>query len=69
MIVISMKITVMMTVMIIRLAMFFLSEFSSTDTGDSQDSRGREGTTFYSTLPLYQFHPLTNIETFICNFA
>ena len=66
MIVISMKITVMMTVMIIRLAMFFLSGFSSTDTDDSQDSRGKEGTTFYSTLPLY---PLTNIETFICNFA
>ena len=59
-------ITVMMTVMIIRLSMFFLSGFSSTDTDDSQDSRGREGTTFYSTLPLY---PLTNIETFICNFA
>ena len=48
---------------------FFLSGFSSADTEDSQDSRGREGTTFYSTLPLYQFHPLTNIETFICNFA
>ena len=70
MIVVSMMmITVMMTVMIIHLAMFFLSGFSSTDTDDSQDSRGREGTTFYSTLPLYQFHPLTNIETFICNFA
>ena len=67
MIVVSMMmITVMMTVMIIHLAMFFLSGFSSTDTDDSQDSRGREGTTFYSTLPLY---PLTNIETFICNFA
>ena len=41
MIVISiMIITVMMTVMIIRLAMFFfLSGFSSADTDDSQDSR------------------------------
>ena len=32
----------------------------------SQDSRGREGTIFY---PLYHFHPLTNIQTFVCNFA
>ena len=31
---------------------FFLTGFSLTDTDDSQDSRGREGTTFYSTLPL-----------------
>ena len=31
---------------------FFLSGFSFTDTGDSQDSKGREGTIFYSTLPL-----------------
>ena len=28
---------------------FFLSGFSFTDTNDSQDSRGREGTIFYST--------------------
>ena len=45
---------------------FFLSGFSFTDTDDSHDSRGREGTIFYS---LYHFHPLTNIQTFICNFA
>ena len=31
---------------------FFLAGFSFTDTGDSQDGRAREGTTFYSTLPL-----------------
>ena len=43
---------------------FFLSGFSFTDTDDSQDSRGREGTIFY----LYQFHPLTNIQALICNF-
>ena len=30
----------------------FLSGFSFTDTDDSQDSRWREGTIFYSTLPL-----------------
>ena len=31
---------------------FFLSGFSFTDTGDSQDSKGREETTFCFTLPL-----------------
>ena len=31
---------------------FFLSGFSLTDTDDSQDSRGREGTIFYYTLLL-----------------
>ena len=31
---------------------FFLLGFSFTDTDDSQDSRRREGTIFYSTLPL-----------------
>ena len=41
---------------------FFLSGFSFTDTDDSQDSRGREGQSF---IPLYHFHPLTNIDTFI----
>ena len=30
----------------------FLSGFSFTDTDDLHDSRGREGTIFYSTLPL-----------------
>ena len=45
---------------------FFLSGFSLTDTDNSQDSRGREGTFF---IPLYHFHLLTNIQTFMCNFA
>ena len=38
--------------MIIVLHFFFLLGFSFTDTEDSQDSRIREGTVFYSTLPL-----------------
>ena len=45
---------------------YFLSGFSFTDTGDSQDSKGSEGTIFFS---LYHFQPLTNIQTSICNFA
>ena len=35
---------------------FFLSGFSFTDTDDSQDSRGRKGTIFYSSLPLPPAH-------------
>ena len=35
---------------------FFLSGFSSTNTDDSQDSRGREGAIFYSTPPLPPAH-------------
>ena len=46
--------------------LFFLLGFSLKNTGNSQDSRGREGTIFYFTLPL---PPLTNIQKFICNFA
>ena len=34
------------------MSVFFLSGFSFTDTDDSKDSRGREETIFYSTLPL-----------------
>ena len=45
---------------------FFLSGFSFTHTDGSQDSRGREGPSF---ILLYHFHLLTNIQTFICNFA
>ena len=45
---------------------FFLSGFFFTDTSDSQDSRRMEGTIFF---PLCHFHPLTNIQTFICNFT
>ena len=32
------------------------------DTGDLQDSRGKEGTIYL--FKLYHFHPLTNIQTF-----
>ena len=45
---------------------FFLSGFSSqtlTIHGTAREGRGP------SFIPLYHFHPLTNIETFICNFA
>ena len=49
-----------------RFFFFFLSGFSFTDTDNSQDSRGREGTFF---IPLYHFRLLTNIQTFMCNFA
>ena len=45
---------------------FFLSGFSFTGTGNSQDSRGRRGPFF---IPLYHFHPFTNIQTFMGNFA
>ena len=50
----------------IYIYIYILSGFSFTDTDDSQDSReGREP----SFIPLYHFHLLTNIETFICNFV
>ena len=45
---------------------FFSIRVFFTDTDDPQDCRGGEGPSF---IPLYHFHPLTNIETFICNFA
>ena len=45
---------------------FFLSGFSITDTDDSQDSRGREGTIFYSTLPLPPAHEHSDIYLQLC---
>ena len=45
---------------------FFLSEFSFTDTDNSQDSRGREGTIFYSTLPLPPAHEHSDIYLQLC---
>ena len=45
---------------------FFLSGFSFTDTDDSQDSRGREGTIFYSTLPLRPAHERSDIYLQLC---
>ena len=45
---------------------FFLSGFSYTDTDDSQDSRGREGTILYSTLPLPPAHKHSDIYLQLC---
>ena len=45
---------------------FFLSEIFLNDTDDLLESRGREWTIF---IPLYNFHFLTNIRAFICNFS
>ena len=46
--------------------LFFSIRVFFTDTDNSQDSRERDEPSF---VPLYHFHPLKNIETFICNFA
>ena len=43
-----------------RLQFFFIRVFF-TDTDNSQDSRGREGTIFYSTLPLPPAHEHSDI--------
>ena len=45
---------------------FFQSGFSFTDTDDSQDSKGREGTIFYSTLPLPSAHEHRDIYLQLC---
>ena len=45
---------------------FFLSGFSFTDTDDPQDSSGREGTIFYSTLPLPSAHEDSDIYVQLC---
>ena len=45
---------------------FFLSGFFFTETGDSQDSREREGTIFYSTLPLPLAHKHSDIYLQLC---
>ena len=45
---------------------FFLTGFSLTDTDDSQDSRGREGNIFYSTLPLSPAHEHSEIYLQLC---
>ena len=59
--VMTMMLTIVMAKVMIRvvevvLHFFFLSVFSFTDTDDSQGSRGREGSIFYSTLPLPPAH-------------
>ena len=48
------------------LDLFFLLGFSFTETDDSQDSRGREGTIFYSTLPLPPAHEHSDIYLQLC---
>ena len=45
---------------------FFLSGFSFTDTDDWQDSWWREGTIFYSTLPLPPAHEHWDIYLQLC---
>ena len=47
-------------------SIFFPSGFSFTDTDDSQDSKGREGTIFYSTLPLPPAHQHSDIYLQLC---
>ena len=46
--------------------LLFLSGFSFTDTDDSQDSRGRERTFFYSTLPFPPAHEHSDIYLQLC---
>ena len=45
---------------------FFLSGFSFTDTDDSLDRRGKEGTIFYSTLPFPPAHEYSDIYLQLC---
>ena len=44
----------------------FLSGFPFTDTDNSQDNRGREGTFFHSTLPLPPAHEHSDIYVQLC---
>ena len=50
----------------LHVAFFFLSEFSFTETDNSQDSREREGTIFYSTLPLPPAYEHSDIYLQLC---
>ena len=45
---------------------FFWSPLSFTDTDDSEDSRGREGTFVYSALPLPPAHEHSDIHLKLC---
>ena len=45
---------------------FFYQGFLFKNTDDSQDSRGREGTIFYSTLPLPPAHEHSGIYLQLC---
>ena len=61
------KAPLIMTVFtMLNIDIFFLSGFSFTDTDNSQDSRGREGTIFYSTLPHPPAHEHSNIYLQLC---
>ena len=51
---------------LIKYIYFFLSGFSFTNTDDSQASMGREGTIFYSTLPLAPAHEHSDIYLQLC---
>ena len=51
---------------IIIIIYFFLSGFYSQVLTIHRTAGEGRGPSF---IPLYHFHPLTNIETFICNFA
>ena len=49
------------------ISLFFISvRVFFTDTDDSQDSKGREGTIFYSTLPLPPAHEHSDIYLQLC---
>ena len=48
------------------LFIFFSIKIFFTDTCSSQDSRGREGTTFYSNLPLQPAHEHSDIYLQLC---
>ena len=45
---------------------FFYQGFPSRTLATHRTAREGRGPSF---IPLYHFHPLTNIQTFICNFA
>ena len=49
-----------------NLYIYFFIRVFFTDTDDSQDSRGREGTIFYSTLPLPPAHEHSDIYLQLC---
>ena len=51
---------------VVVVVVVFLLEFSFTDTEDTQDSRGREGTIFYSTVPLPPAQEHSNIYLQLC---
>ena len=50
----------------LRASFFFLSGFSFTGTDNSQDSSRREGTIFYSTLPVPLAHEHSDIYLQLC---